>query len=154
MRTTFHRIKAAMATAVSLWIAALACVMGCPQPALVGSPTILDASSIQKNSANHTSSQLMADMESCHHSRGNSNSPALPSDRKPAPNGAVSCCPLEVTVNQKWDTAKLGTARALDFAPSSRFHFEGTRFSRLVKFPQPISHSGRDTLLETHLLRI
>ena len=152
MRSTFRTLKAGMATAVSLWMAALACIMGCTQPVLASSPAILDAPSIQKNSASHGSSELMADMESCHHSGGNSSVP--PSDRKPASNGALSCCPLEITVNQKWDTSKLGIARSVVLAPSSGFHFEVTRFSSLVEFPRPIRHSGRDTLLKTLLLRI
>jgi hypothetical protein len=152
MRSTFHIVKAGMATAVSLWIAVLACVMGCTQPVLTSSPRILDASSTQNSPANHSSSELMADMESCHHSGGNSSVP--PSDRKPASNGALSCCPLEITVTRKWDASKLGIARTLEFAPSSSFHFEVTLFSSLAEFPQPVWHSGRDTLLETHLLRI
>jgi hypothetical protein len=151
MRSTFHIIKAGTATAVSLWMAVLVCIIGCTQPVLASSPTILDASSTQKSSANYGSPELMADMESCHHSGGNSSVP--PSDKKPASNGAVSCCPLEITVNQK-DAAKLGIARALEFTPSSGFHFEVTHYASLVEFPQPISHSGRDVLLETHLLRI
>ena len=152
MHSTFRTLKAGMATAVSLWMAALACIMGCTQPVLASSPAILDAPSIQKNSPEHSSSDVMADMESCHHSGGNSSVP--PSDRKPASNGALSCCPLEITVNQKWDTSKLGIARSVVLAPSSGFHFEVTRFSSLVEFPRPIRHSGRDTLLKTLLLRI
>lgn len=152
MRSIFHTLKAGTATAVSLWMAALACFMGCTQPVFAGSPTILEASSIQKNSPEHSPSELMADMESCHHSGGNSSVP--PSDRKPASNGALSCCPLEITVNQKWSATKLAIARSVVLAPPSGFHFEVTRFSSLVEFPRPISHSGRDTLLETHLLRI
>jgi hypothetical protein len=152
MRSTFRTLKAGMATAVSLWMAALACIMGCTQPVLASSPAVLDASSIQKNSASHDSSELMADMESCHHSGGNSSVP--PSDRKPASNGALSCCPLEITVNQKWDTTKMGIARSVVLAPSSGFLFEVTRFSSLTEFPRPVWHSGRDTLLKTLLLRI
>jgi hypothetical protein len=152
MRPTFRTLKAGMATAVSLWMAALACVMGCTQPVLAGSPTILEESSIQKNSAGQSSSELMADMEGCHHSGGNSSVP--PSDRKPASNGALSCCPLEITVNQKWSATKLGIARSVVLAPPSGFRFEIIRFSSLVEFPRPIWHNGRDTLLKTHLLRI
>jgi hypothetical protein len=94
----------------------------------------------------------MAGMEICHHSGGNSSVP--PSDKQPASNGALSCCPLEITVTQKWDTAQLRITPAPDFALSSNFHFEVTRFSRVAEFAQVISHKGRDTLLESHLLRI
>lgn len=152
MRSISHIIKVGMATAVSLWMAVLACVMGCTQPVIASSLTILNASSTTKSSDNPGSSDLMPDMESCHHSGGNPSAP--PSNRKPAPNGALSCCPLEITLNQKWDATKLGIARTLEFAPSSGFHFELTRSSSLAEFPQPIPHRGRDTLLRTHLLRI
>jgi hypothetical protein len=153
MRTTSRIIKAGMATGVSLWMAILACAMGCTQPVLASSPTtILDASSIQKSSAAPSPPELMPDMESCHHSGGNSSVP--PSDRKPTSNGALSCCPLEITVNQKWDATKLGIARTLEFAPSTGFHSQVTLFSSLAEFSQSIWHSGRDTLLQTRLLRI
>jgi len=151
MRLTLHTMKAGMATALSVWIAVLACVMGCTLPVLASSP--LAASSLaQENSANYSHSGLMADMENCHHSDGNSSAP--PGDKQPASNGAVSCCPLEITVTQKWDVAKLGIAPAPDFALSSDFHFDIARFSGPAEFAPPIAHNGRDTLLESHLLRI
>jgi hypothetical protein len=152
MHSTLQILKAGTATGVSLWMAVLACLMGCTQPALANTPTIVDASSSQKHSADHSKSGLMADMENCHHSGGNSSAP--PNDRKPASNGPVSCCPLEITVTPKWDTTKPGIAPARDFVPSSDFHFEAIRFSGPVEFAESLWHSGRDTLLETHLLRI
>ena len=94
----------------------------------------------------------MINMENCHHSGGNS--PAQPKDGKPDSNGAVSCCPLEVTVIQKWDTTALGIAAARDFVPSPDFDLLVTRFSEPAELAPSIWHSGRDTLLETHLLRI
>jgi hypothetical protein len=94
----------------------------------------------------------MADMESCHHSGSNSSVP--PSDRKPASNGALSCCPLEITLNQKWSASKLGIARSVILAPSSGFQFEVTLSSSHVEFLRPVWHSGRDTLLKMNLLRI
>jgi hypothetical protein len=152
MRSSFHIIKAGMATAVSLWMAVLACVMGCTQPVLANSQAIVEASESQRNSVNHSQPELMADMENCHHS--GSNSPAPSNDRKPLSNGAVSCCPLEITVTQRCSTPTPGIDSAQDIALSSDFHFQLTRLSGLVELAQPISHSGRDTLLETHLLRI
>ncbi len=152
MRATLQILKAGTATGVSLWIAVLACLMGCTQPALASSPAIVDASSRREDSAGHTQSGLTADMENCHHTGGNSSVP--PKDRKPASNGPVSCCPLEITVTQKWDTTKLEIAPARDFVPSSDFRFEAVRFSGPVELVESVWRSGRDTLLETHLLRI
>src|SRR6266852_7425824 len=96
IRSTLHTMKAGMATALSMWIAVLACVMGCTQPVLASSPAIVDASASQKNSAYLSHSGLMADMGNCHYSGGSSSVP--PGDRKPASNGALSCCPLVPTV--------------------------------------------------------
>jgi hypothetical protein len=150
MRLTLHTIKAGMATAVSLWMAALACVMGCTQPVLASSQQIVDASATQRNSSDHGWPDLMADMESCQHS--GSNSPAPPNDKKP--NTAVSCCPLEITITPKWSAPTPGAASPPDIALPPEFRFQPTRHSSLVELSQPIPHSGRDTLLETHLLRI
>jgi hypothetical protein len=147
MRATLHTIKAGMATAVSLWMAALACVMGCTQPVLA---KIADASATQRNSSDHGRPDLMADMEGCH--RSSSNSPAPPNDKKP--NTAVSCCPLEITVTQRWSASTLGITPAQDIAPPSDLPFQLTRNSSPVDLFQPTPRSGRGTLLETHLLRI
>jgi len=152
MRLTLHTTKTVAAMAVSLWMAVLSCFMGCTQPALATSPTIVDPSVSQKNSAHHSQPALTADMPNCHHSADNSSLP--PNDRKPASNGAVSCCPLEVTIVQKWTTTALRNARMREFAPSSEFHFGVARLSGPSEFVQLIYHSGRDTLLETHLLRV
>ena len=151
MHAVLHAMKAGMATVLSLWIAILACVMGCTLPVLANTRAAAP-SSPQENLPSHTHSGLMADMENCHHSGGNSSVP--PGDKQPASNGALSCCPLEITVTQKWDTAKLRIVPAPDFALSSDFHFEISRFSSPAEFAQVISHKGRDTLLESHLLRI
>jgi hypothetical protein len=150
MRLTLYPMRAGMATALSMWVAVLASVMGCTLPVLANSH-VAAASSARENAANHTHSGLMADMENCHHSGSNSSVP--PGDKKPASNGAVSCCPLEITVTQR-DAAKLRIAPAPDFALSSDFHFDVTRFSSPAEFAQSISHNGRETLLESHLLRI
>jgi hypothetical protein len=152
MRLTMHTLKAALATAISLWLAVLACVMGCTQPALANSQSAAAASSPQENFVGHHHFGLMADMESCHHSDGNSSAP--PGDRKSPSNGALSCCPLEITLAPKWSALKQGIAPGPDFVPPSGFHFEIARFSSPAEFAPPLSHNGRDTLLESHLLRI
>ena len=41
-----------------------------------------------------------------------------------------------------------------DFLPLTNFSLATIRFFYPVEFLPPLSHSGRDTLLETHLLRI
>src|ERR1700722_19458220 len=107
MRSSLHIMKAGMATVVSLWMAVLACALGCQQQTF---PAIPDVSSLQENSASQSQLRLMINMENCHHSGGPS--PAQPKDGKPDSNNGVSCCPLEVTLIQKWDTTALGISPA------------------------------------------
>jgi hypothetical protein len=93
-----------------------------------------------------------AEMPECHHSNGNSSAPANSS--KPAPNGAISCCPLEITLTQKWDSAAPRVAFSQDFVAWQDFNLQDMRFSDAPESVRTIWHSGRDRLLETHLLRI
>jgi hypothetical protein len=131
-----HTFKAWMATLTSLWIAVLACFMGCMLPILV---------------ERHHSGP-MANMERCCHSGGNS--PAKPTDGKSTPSRRMSCCPVEVTVPTKWDGATIGIAPSQHFALASTLDSATAWFHYSVEFVPSAWHCGRDTLLETHLLRI
>lgn len=152
MYLPFYAFKAVIATAISLWMAVLACFMGCTLPVLA-SPDPFPTSSTQKSVAEHTQSGPMANMEDCpHHSGGNA--PGKPNDRKPVPAGGMSCCPLEVTVAPKANTAALGITPVHAFVLVSNFNLGTVRFYRPVEMIPSVWHSGRDTLLETHLLRV
>jgi hypothetical protein len=152
MYLPFHTFKAGIATVISLWMAVLACFMGCALPALAN-PGPLHTSSAQKNVAEYSQSGPMANMEDCpHHSGGNT--PGKPNDRKHVPTGGMSCCPLEVTVAPKANTATLGIAPAHVFVLVSNFNLVIVRFYRSVEIIPSVWHTGRDTLLETHLLRV
>jgi hypothetical protein len=152
MRLPFHSFRAVVATGVSLWMAVLACLVGCTIPILASSGA-RDAPSMHEKSAEQNRPDLMADMPNCpHHSGGNA--PAKPNDPKPVRGGGMSCCPVEVTVTSKPDTVTLHIAPAGDFVLASDFTLATIRFFHSVEFVSPVRHSGRDTLLETHLLRI
>jgi hypothetical protein len=152
MRSRFHSFRSAVATGLSLWMAVLACLMGCTLPNFASSGPI-QASSVQKTSSDQTPSGLMGNMENCpHHSNGNS--PAKPQDGKPVHSGAMSCCPIEVTVAPKPATVTLQIVRTHGFVLASGLNLVTSRFYRPVEFVASVSQSGRDTLLETHLLRI
>jgi hypothetical protein len=152
MHLTLHAVKAGVATVVSLAMAALGCLMGCMQPAASNTGRDSDTPAGWIISADASQSMPMAEGETCHQSGGNS--PASPTGRRPASNGPLSCCPLEVTVIQRWDATELCVVPPQDFAPSSHFLFAPARFIGPAEFAQPLLHSGRDTLLETQLLRI
>jgi hypothetical protein len=151
-----HAFKVATATIISLWMAALACFMGCTLPALAnsGSSNIssIRAALIRVNLSDQSQSQPMANMEHCHHS--GSKSPAAPNHGQPVPGSGMSCCPLEITVAPKPHAAPLAVAPAPDFVLPSHFVLPTIRFYDSVEFVPTISHSGRDTLLKTSLLRI
>jgi hypothetical protein len=118
--------------------------MGCTLPAITGSQANVAAN------ARHTG--LMADMQGCHHSSGHPSAPGK--DKKPVPNGAVSCCPFEITLTPKWNP-EARAAVSHDFVRSANFDSSIDRgFSAFVETNPSNPNTGRDTLLETHLLRI
>jgi len=87
MRLVRHIVKVGMTIAILFWIAVMACILGCAQPALAGSQGTVDASSSGNHAVTHSHARLMADMGDCHHSRGNPSEAA--SGKKPGPSGAI-----------------------------------------------------------------
>src|SRR5271163_115737 len=143
MRSPTHTFTAAIATVMSLWLAVLACLMGCtlPQLANSGSPHAL---SIHNAATENGQPDLMAGMENCpHHSGGNI--PAKPSDPKPARGGGMSCCPVEVTVASKPQTARPQISPARSFVLESHFSLATIWSYHSMEVVAPASHSGRDT---------
>jgi hypothetical protein len=157
MPSPFRTFRAAVATAVSLWMAVLACLMGCTLPSFANPAPLnvstTNASSLPANSADKSQTDLMAGMENCpNHSGGNA--PAQHNHRKPVRGGAMSCCPVEVTLASKPDIATLQISPARSFVLQYHFSLAMVRFHHPAEFVPSVWHSGRDTLLETHLLRI
>src|ERR1700722_2559013 len=152
MRLSHHTFRAAVAAGISLWMAALACVIGCTLPNFANFG-LASAPSIQQNSVAQSQPDLMADMPNCPHHSG-SNDPAKQSDGKPVPGGRMSCCPVEVTVVSKPNTVTLHVPAARDCVLQSTFSLTAVRFFHsLESVPLP-RRGGRDTLLATQLLRI
>jgi hypothetical protein len=95
----------------------------------------------------------MAGMENCPHHSGGA-APAKPNDPKPSRGGGMSCCPVEVTVASKPQAATPQISPAPSFVLESHFSLATIWFYHSIEVAAPAWHSGRDTLLETHLLRI
>jgi hypothetical protein len=160
MRSPFRNFRALLATGVSLWMAVLACLMGCTLPIFANSGAssvaLREASNpslIRQGPASQNEPDMMADMPNCpHHS--SSTVPAKSHDQKPARGGGMSCCPVEVTVASKPHPVTLHIAPASDFLPAPDFTLPTIRIFHALEFVPPVWHSGRDTLLETQLLRI
>lgn len=147
-------LRAVAVVAISLWMAVLACFMGCVLPALAGGGSQRAASS--QNAVGpgqpEPGADPMAGMENCpHHSGGKSD--GRPADGKSAP-GRMSCCPLEVTVATKPDFSAVAIAPAQEFVLARGFHLPTVPFSSSVEVIPAVHHSGRDTLLKIRLLRI
>jgi hypothetical protein len=126
--------------------------MGCtlPQLANSGSPRAFSTGNV---SAEQGQPDVMAGMENCpHHSGGNI--PTKSNDPEPPRGGGMSCCPVEVTVASKPQTATPQISSARSFVLESRFSLATICFYHSMEVVAPAWHSGRDTLLETHLLRI
>jgi hypothetical protein len=150
MRLRLHTFRSALATGLSVWLAVLACVMGCTLPNLAGST---NTSVTYENSIAQNQPDVMAQMPNCPH-RSDGNAPAKRNRPMPVRWG-MSCCPVEVTVASKPDTGTLCIAGpAIDFVPASYFTLTIVRTLHSTEIVSPIRHSGRDTLRETQLLRI
>ena len=135
-------LKHLTAISLSLWLGALACIMGCSQPALAfGVPTHHAQVSECKTD------QATDDGSCCHHSRETSK-------RKQAGRDA-SCCPSDATLIQKQDPVsplQLDSFVAA-LAPSASPNSFELSASDSADIPIVV-HLGRDVLLQTHLLRI
>jgi hypothetical protein len=152
MRFRHQTFRSAVAAGVSLWIAVLACLIGCTLPSFANFG-LVSGSSIHENSAEQNQPDLMANMENCPHHSG-SNAPLKQNDDKPVRGGRMSCCPVEVTVASKPDTVTLHVAAAHDFVLESDLGSMTAGLFHSAEFAPLFKRSGRDTLLETRLLRI
>ena len=144
--------------ALSLWMAVAACVMGCMQPVLAGSTHSHSQQARSERAQSgraqlgQAQSGLMPDMDCCKHE-----SPSAPTnDKKSSPHEAVSCCPLDarVTPTQKLNAPVSGMAFKAATISSNEFRFAFALFCNPPGLTHAFWHSGRDTLLKTHVLRI
>jgi hypothetical protein len=152
----FHKrtLDPILASALSFWMAAAACVLGCMQPvfanAAQGAPQ-KEASIAQSHSRNQAHTGPMPDMDCCHHEK----SPSDPASEKKPHHQAVSCCPLDarLTPAQKFAPPS-AIAFKSDAVSSTDFALPFAPFRRSFLIDAALSHTGRDTLRKTHVLRI
>jgi hypothetical protein len=151
MRLSFNSLRAVVAAGVSLWIGVLACVMGCALPA-AGSGDLVRT----RSEAAQSDPSPMAGMENCPHHSG-SKVPGKPADGK-SPGGSMpggmSCCPPEVTVAPKSHYSVPVIVLVASFVVASPLPSSVSWFSSFVASVPPVIHGGRDTLLQSRLLRI
>jgi len=146
-----RKLDPLLAVALSFWMAAAACVIGCMQPVLANSPAQSEGSIGKSNSLNQTHTGLMPDMDCCNHEKA----PSDPARGKKPHHQAVSCCPLDarVTRAQKWEPASTIAFKSEPVSTTEcDFAFALFRHSSVID--HALWHSGRGTLLKTHVLRI
>src|ERR1700722_6692208 len=148
MSVAFPPLRSVIASGLSLWMALLACLMGCTVPALARTGAD-HAAALHERSADGRQPDVMADMPNCpHHSTG-----SVPAQQKPA-GGRMSCCPVEVTVTSKPHPVTLHVAPISHSFLTPDFTLAPVRVFLSAKFAPLLEHSGRHTLLQTGLLRI
>jgi hypothetical protein len=146
-----------LAAALSFWMAAAVCVIGCMQPLLAHAvpqnevAPQNEVSISQSHSRNQAHTGPMPDMDCCNHEK----SPSDPASDKKSHHQAVSCCPLDarVTPAQKFAPPS-AIAFKSDVVSSTGLDLPFALFRRSFLIDDALSHTGRDTLLKSHVLRI
>ena|ERR1700719_790943 len=141
-------LRSVTATALSLWLGVLACVLGCAKPS-AGSPSAPETQSSALSAA------------ACPDRRGDVGEPCCRHGHNPADGSekndhhSISCCPTETALIQKQNVVPPASAHLYvavlmlpDFHPSTfvSAHASANRST--------LWHSGRDVLLQVHVLRI
>ena len=135
------RLKAFVASGLSLWLGALACLLGCAQPGLASARAIHPSQPLQCGTAETASD----DGDCCHQGKSD------PQQKDQAPKN-LYCCPLDATIGQKQDAAPVLHVQPVIFEVTTLQSFHVQSESTLV---QPLAlHAGRDLLQQIHILRI
>jgi hypothetical protein len=135
------------ATGLSLWLGVLACLLGCAMPSAAVPPG--PEMRIFGVGAAPCADGGDAGEPCCRHGHN-------PADRSGnSEHQSISCCPAETALVQKQDVtspalAHLGVAVLMLATLDASGLVSGTTSAGL----SPILHSGRDILLQVHVLRI
>lgn len=151
MRIAIQRFRMATAITLTLWMAALACLTGCMLPAFAD-PSPKQISCPEPSAADPGGMDLVAGMANCPHA-GHHN-PANPQGGRRAPSGGMSCCFMELNVPTKLQTPQPQLVAARMAVPVTIFDVTPLWTHSALEFQVPVFRAGRDTLLQTHLLRI
>jgi hypothetical protein len=140
-----------LAVALSFWLAAAACVLGCMQPVFANSPSQNGGLIGNSHSPNHIHTSPMPDTDCCNHEP----TPSDPAKDKQPHHESVSCCPLDarITPAQKWDAAS-AIAFKSEAVSTPEFDLAFAPFRHFFVIDHALCDGGRGTLLKIHVLRI
>jgi hypothetical protein len=141
-------LRPVAATALSLWLGVLACVLGCAKPSAAS------ASAPQTEVSGLSAAP-------CPDGGGDAGQPCCRHGHDPADGSeknehhSISCCPAETALIQKQNVVPPAAAHlyvAVLMLPD--FHPSNFVSANASAGPSTLWHSGRDLLLQVHVLRI
>ena len=131
--------RSAYSIGISCWIGFLACIFGCALP-------LPSAASICERSAKSEPAAQNSDLACCHHTNKSGSQKHSPNDG--------SCCSLNATFTHK-QSLNASADRDLRVAVLSPLTVTVASAIPLSLAPAPnLSHTGRDILLQVHVLRL
>ena len=142
------RLRPVTATALSIWLGILACVLGCAKVSTA------PASAPKTHASGLSAAQCSerdVDAGSC--CRRHGHHPAGGSDKDEQ--HTISCCPAETALIQKQNVAS-PTLIQLYVAALALPDLHSTSFvsASAIATSSPFSHAGREILLQAHVLRV
>lgn|SRR5208282_3333721 len=141
-------LRSVTATGLSLWLGVLACVLGCAKPS-AAFPLAPVAQVSGFKAAPCPDRGGDAEESCCRHGRNPANGPEKNEHH------SISCCPAETALIQKRNVVAPPSAHLLVAVLELRnFHLSDSVSANPSASPSTLWHSGRDVLLQVHVLRI
>ena len=142
-------LRSLTATTLSLWIGVLACVLGCAMPS-AASP-----------SAPGTQRSGPSTVQQCADPGDDDGQPCCRHGHHPADGSeknhhrSISCCPADTALIQKQNVVPHVSAHLyLAVLALPNFHPSSFVAANASASPSTLGHSGRDILLQVHVLRV
>jgi hypothetical protein len=141
-------LRSVTATGLSLWLGVLACVLGCAKPS-AASPSAPETQVFGLSAAPCPDRGGDAGEPCCRHGHNPGDGPGKNEHH------SISCCPAETALIQKQNIVSPASAHLYVAVLVLRaFHSSYLVSANANASPSTLSHSGRDILLQVHVLRI
>ena len=142
------RLRSVTATALSLWLGVLACVLGCAKPS-AAFPLVPETQVSVLKATPCPDRGGDPEEPCCHHGHN----PANGSGKNE--HHSISCCPSETALIQKQTVVPHVSAHLyVALLMLGTFHSSSFVLANANASPSTPWHSGRDILLQVHVLRI
>jgi hypothetical protein len=137
--------RALVSTALSCWFGFLACILGCAQPAVAAAHCEMGQIPGEHLAPANTNNSTSC----CHHGRNSSDRSRQNHNRE------ASCCPLDATLIQKQNPVSSPHSGTYIAGSVSFTLYSSNLLSASGEIrPPAIWYTGREILLQAHVLRI